>query len=300
MPAGGGRAIEVDVDAVVADRQRTDEIHGLVVAVDAHPVLPAAGRQLADLVQHRRARCLDDPVAGPVEAVETEFVQRREQRARAGAIAGREGIQIALRGHRVPHVGAQDAKQRAVRLVRAEQVVDRQVDAFLEDLGAVRAEAEAADIGDVRRRREQADGRVVAEYRRDDGEVVEVSRAVPGVVGDEDVAGRERRNRMPVQEIADTRRHRVDVSRCAGHGLREHAAPGVEHARGQVARLAHRRRECRTDQCLCLLLDDRQQAIPQDLHADTIDGSRFRHRSPPCAASARCCRVRRCAHPRPR
>src|SRR5678815_1754445 len=56
------------------------------------------------------------------------------------------------------------------------------------------------------------------------------------------------------------------MARRAGHRLRDHAAVGQEHAGGQVARFARRCTECGAHQCLRLLFDDRDQAVPHHLH----------------------------------
>ena len=72
------------------------------------------------------------------------------------------------------------------------------------------------------------------------------------------------------QEVVDRLRHGVDVARRAGHGLREHPAAGIEHPGGEIARLAHDGRERGAHQRLRLLLDDRDQAVPHDLHANGL------------------------------
>ena len=71
-----------------------------------------------------------------------------------------------------------------------------------------------------------------------------------------------------VEEVVDRARHRVDVARRAGDGLRQHGAAEIEHAGRQIAGLASRRREAGADQRQRLLLDDRDQAVPHELQAN--------------------------------
>ena len=106
------------------------------------------------------------------------------------------------------------------------------------------------------------------EGRRDDGEVVQVAGAEPGVVGDVVVAGLHACR--PGTSPGSGRRfhHRVDVARRAGDGLGQHAALQVEDAGGKVARFAHRGAEGGADHGLRLLLDHRDQAVPLDLALD--------------------------------
>jgi hypothetical protein len=93
----------------------------------------------------------------------------------------------------------------------------------------------------------------------------------PRIVGDVGVARLHRRNRKVADEVLHRFRHRVDVAGRAGDGLRQHAAPAVEDAGGEVAALAHDRREGRADQHLRLLLDHGDQPVPHDLPIDQPD-----------------------------
>jgi hypothetical protein len=71
--------------------------------------------------------------------------------------------------------------------------------------------------------------------------------------------------------MAASGRQRVDVPRCAGVGLRHHAAARVEQGRGQVARLAHDGREGDALQGLGLFADDADQVGPEDFKFDTVE-----------------------------
>ena len=52
-------------------------------------------------------------------------------------------------------------------------------------------------------------------------------------------------DRVLVQHLLRTDGERVDVARRAGDGLGDHVGAAVEHARAEVARLAHHRRRAR-------------------------------------------------------
>ena len=59
---------------------------------------------------------------------------------------------------------------------------------------------------------------------------------------------------------------------CAGDGLGDHPPAAVEHGVGEVAGLAHDRAEGRALQRLGLLVDGGDQALPEDLQLDGIEG----------------------------
>ncbi len=87
----------------------------------------------------------------------------------------------------------------------------------------------------------------------------------PGIIGDVMVARPHGRERVGLQKMPDRIRHRIHVSRRAGHRLRQHPAAIVEHAGGEIARLTHRCAERGANERLRLLFDDRNQPAPHDL-----------------------------------
>ncbi len=199
-----------------------------------------AGAERADPFQHRAARRRDDLPGQLVERFEAELGHHRGETLAAGLVACRQRVQVALRHVRLAHVRPHHPHQRAVDLACADEVADRDADALLEDLVGVGAEAASAHVGDVAGGREQRDQAAVQERRGDDREVVEVSRALPGVVGDEHVALAQGIDRVVAQEAAHGGRHGVDVPGSPRDRLRQHAPLQVEDARREVARLAHR------------------------------------------------------------
>ena len=88
---------------------------------------------------------------------------------------------------------------------------------------------------------------------------------VPGIVGQQNIAGLQGINRVFLQEKADTRGHCIDVARRTGHRLRQHPPPGIEDAGGKVTRFAHGGGKCRSDQNLRLFFHHGQQAVPENL-----------------------------------
>ena len=149
---------------------------------------------------------------------------------------------------------------------------DRDEQAFLVDRAPVRALAEAADIDLVAGAGEQGDHLVAVKRRRDDGDVVQMAGAEPGIVGQVMVARLHPGSREFLQEIADRLGHRIDMAGCAGHRLGDHPPARVENAGGKVAGFAHRLAEGRLDQAARLLLDDGRQAVPQHRIADAGQG----------------------------
>src|SRR3712207_2129352 len=100
--------------------------------------------------------------------------------------------------------------------------------------------------------------------------VVEVARGLPRVVRDEGVAGPEGLRGERLQKVVGARRHRVHVTGGAGNGLGDHPAAAVEEAGREVTGLAHHAREGGPHQRTGLLLDHRDQPVPEDLQQDRV------------------------------
>ena len=149
---------------------------------------PGALRQLGDLGQHGRAALGADVLAQLVEVVELELVHHLDEPPAADVVAGGKRVDVAHRVDRQPRVGADHRHQRLVDLALLQHLEERDVEPLHEHVGAVRAEADAADVHQVRGAGEQADQLALVEAGRGDDEVVEVAGAHPGVVGDVGVA----------------------------------------------------------------------------------------------------------------
>ena len=206
-----------------------------------------------------------------VEVVELELVHHLDQARAADVVAGGERVDVADRVDRQARVGADHGDQCLVDLALLEQLQEGNVEPLHEHVGAVRAEADAADVHQVRGAGEQADQLALVEAGRGDDEVVEVARAHPGIVGDVGVARLHVLQAEVADEVLDGLGHRVDVAGRAGDGLRQHAALPVEDAGREVAGLAHDGREGGAQQRLRLLLDHGDQPVPHDLQFDVAD-----------------------------
>ncbi len=196
---------------------------------------------------------------------------RKCTRSRAADVVARHlRPQVADRLVRHAHVGADHPDERLVRLAAPHQVHDRDPDALLVDLVRAAAVDAAADVGRVAAGGEEGDHAAAVEDRRHDRHVVDLAGRLPGVVGDQHVARLERVGRVGVHEVAHAGGHRVDVAGRAGERLGHHVRVAVEHAAGEVLRLAHDRREGGAHQRHLLLVDDRQQPVPEHLEAQDV------------------------------
>ena len=191
-----------------------------------------------------------------------------DEPAAADVVAAGKRVDVALGVDRQARVGADHRHQRLVEPAFVGELQVRDVDPLHEHVGAVRPEADAADVHEVAGAGEQRHEPPAMEARRREHEIVEVAGAHPGIVGDVDVAGPHRLERKAGDEMAHRFGHRVDVPGGAGDGLRQHPAVAVEHAGREVAGLAHDRREGGAQQDLRLLLDDRDEAAPHHLEVD--------------------------------
>ena len=230
-------------------------------------------RQLADFFEHGGFGTIADVGAEIVEVVEAELVHHLDEAAAADVVAGRERVGVADGIDGKARVGADHRHQRLVDLAFLDQAQEGNVQPLHEHVGGVGTEADAADVDEVAGAREQPDELALVEARRRDDEVVEVTGAHPGVVGDVGVTGLHRVEADVTDEVLDRLRHRIDVAGRAGDGLREHPPLAVEDAGGKVAGFAHDRREGGAQQRLALLLDDRDEPVPHDLALDVARGS---------------------------
>ena len=267
------RAGEIHLDRVARDRRRRHEIDRAVVAVDPHARAVDAGCEPGDRFAHSGTRALEDVRPERAQVVDAELVEHREQAPGADLVAGDERIEVADHLIGRADVGAHELEQRLVHLPGAREAHQRHVQPLLEHVARVRAHPEAADVDDVRGRREQRDQAVAPERRRHEREVVQMPGPLPRIVGREDVARAHRRGGELREEVADRARHGVHVAGRPGDGLREHVARGVEDPGRDVARFARRGGEPDADQRLRLLLDDREQPVPHQLQADGVEGA---------------------------
>ena len=147
---------------------------------------------------------------------------------------------------------------------------DRDPNALLVNLGGGGAVHAAAHVGRVAAGREVADDAVFEEHRREHGHIVDLTGGEPGVVGDQDIARRQRGGRDGLQEMTHAGGHGVDVAGSAGERLGDHVAAGVEDPAGQVLGLADHRREGGAHERDLLLVDDRKQPVPEHFQSEDV------------------------------
>jgi hypothetical protein len=181
------------------------------------------------------------------------------------------GMEVARHVIWLTDVGEDELPHVRVALAARHQLADRDPQAFLEAVPPTGADAVAADVGVVDRRAEQRDHAAVAPRRHEHRDVEQLAGGLVRVVGDQHVARLERVDRVLGEDVGDADRERVDVAGGAGDGLRHHPTAAIEHGVGEVARLAHDRAERGALQRTSLLVDGRDQALPQDLQLHGVE-----------------------------
>ncbi len=253
---------------LIADGGRARQRDRRVVAIGDHAVGPCALRQLGDLGHDRGVGTRTDVLGERIERVELELVHHLDQTLDADIIAGCERIDVADGVDRQPRVGANDRHQRFVDAALLQDLQERNVKPFHEDVGGVGAEADAADVHQMRGAREETNQAAFVKAGRGDDEVVGMAGAHPGIVGDVGIARFHALEPEVGDEVLHQFSHRIDMAWRAGDGLGQHPALSVEDAGGKVPRLAHDRRERGAQQRLRLLLDHGDQPVPHDLQFD--------------------------------
>ena len=162
---------------------------------------------------------------------------------------------------------------------------DRDEEPLFVDLGGVGAEASAADVDHMGGTAEVSDEPVPAEHRGDDGEVVEVSGALPRVVGDVGVTFIDAVGSDVLDEVGHRGGHGVHVARGTSDRLSDHAPFDVIDAGGKVPGLPDAGTERRAYQGQGLFLDDRDETVPHHLVAE------FAHQPDSASTGSEFCRV---------
>ena len=193
--------------------------------------------------------CLDlveDVRAQAVEVVDAELVHHLDQAAAADLVAGRQRVDVADHLDRLAHVGGDDVDQQSGRPCLRARSASAGCRGLPRRPGARRRPCRGRRCR--RRGRCEANSATILPRRKVGVTKVKSCRwPVPfhGSLVMIDVALLHRLRREAVEEVIDRAGHRVDVARRAGHGLGQHRAREVEHAGGEVARLARRRSRSR-------------------------------------------------------
>ena len=277
-------AIEVGEHALLGNIEPQFHRHRRVIAVDGKFVVIGTGRQIPQMIERRAQTVVEYEVAQFLQVLDAEFVHHVHQPPMPGVVAGRQRKQVADYLFVFAHVVANDVDQHLVDFAALGELHDRDQNPLLVNLARIGTEAAAADVDHVRGAGEVTDQPAVAERRVDEGKIVQVPGTFPRIVGDVGIALEDIVFADVVDEITYRRGHRVDVPRGAGNGLRHHQAFAVEYPRRDVAGLAHRGRKRGTHQRQRLLLDDRDQPVPHDLHVHV--GNAVSHDLSPSVSAA--------------
>ena len=141
---------------------------------------------------------------------------------------------------------------------------------LLRNLVRFRGEHAASDVGRVACVRKVGHHGVPEKYRCQHGHIVHLTRGLPGIVGEQHVAGSEGCGRIHIEEVSDPGGHCVDVPRSSGQRLGDHVPARIEDAAGEVLRLAHNRAEGGPHQRELLFVTNREQAAPENLESDGV------------------------------
>ena len=99
------------------------------------------------------------------------------------------------------HIGANDLHEHAIRLAGLEQFHDRNAQSFFENLPRFGRKNAPANIGAVAGIREQRRQFALAKNRRRNRDVVDLTRGLPWIVGNQHISGREPFRRERRQEM---------------------------------------------------------------------------------------------------
>ena len=148
--------------------------------------------------RHRRqraqgglARAVEHEVRHLVEVGDAELVEHGTEAPAADLVAGGQAVEVADDVVRRAHVVAHDVDEVAVQPAPVGPAHDGDPQPLLVDLAGVGTPAPAAHVDHVGGGGEEADEVVAGEHGCRDGEVVQVTGALPGIVGDVDVARRD-------------------------------------------------------------------------------------------------------------
>ena len=267
MRADRRGAGEVGVDAAAADLKLHGQRDGPVVAVHVHGVGIGAGGDPLDGGPDGRGGAVEDEGGDGLDVVEAQLVEHVVQALDAGVVAGGQRVDVTHHLVGLADVGSDHRDQVAVEAASLGQLHHRYEQPLLVDLRGVGPEAPAADVHHVGGGAEVGDQPVGPEHGGDHGDVVEVAGALPGVVGEVDVAGVYAMGADPLDEVIDRRGHGVDVAGRAGDGLGHHPAFRVEDPGRQVPGLTHAGAEGGAHQAEGLLLHHRDQPVPHHLQS---------------------------------
>jgi hypothetical protein len=221
-----------------------------------------------------------DRVGEIVDLVEPVLIQEFRELPPHDGVRRRHAVKVAQDLGRESDARRDNVEHVLVGLPGLVQLQDREADALLEDVGGVRRERAAADIGQVGDRARIGDDLPVPEDRRHHGHVRQVPGADLGIVGGEHVAGHELLGGVSLEEVLLNRdREGGDEDRDRPGALGERSSPRIHQHGDVVVVLAHDRREGGAAEDAVRLVGDEDETVPHHLERDrVVEERRIGHR----------------------
>ena len=187
----------------------------------------------------------------------------------------RSQLSVEIAGHviRLAHVREDETPHVLVALTTSHEAANRDPEPLLETVPSAGPDAVSTDIGVMDRRTEEGNDPAISPCRDQHGDIEQLTGSLVGVVRDQHITGLERLDRDLLEHVRSADGERVDVPRCAGHGLCDHSATSIEDGIREVTGFADDGRERRSLQSPCLLVHRRDQRLPQDLEFDRVEVS---------------------------
>ena len=231
----------------------------------------ATVRDGADRASHRGLGAAADLVREPLERTHSVLAGEREQSRLHQAEGGDLGPEVANGKLGGPDVAREELEQGLVRTSGRHELHDRDLEPFLEDLACLRGADPAPDVRRVGGARGEPEEIAVKEDRFRDADVGEVPGAHPRVVGDEDVARRERFRRILAQEVPHGARQGADERGDAVRRLGDGAALRIGEDAREIMGLPDNRRERGPHERRRRLVGDGDEPGPEDFEAGRVE-----------------------------
>nr|MBC6967810.1 hypothetical protein [Roseobacter litoralis] len=180
----------------------------------------------------RTTRMFEDKIGNAIQMSEIKFLHHFNQAAVANLIACRQRIDVTNQLIRFAHITPDDPRQCRIHLASVSEFPDGDVEPLFINAMRIRTKTAPTDIHDMRGAGKKSDQNAVVKRRRYHRDVMKMTRAFPWIIGDIDVALKNVLTSNAADEMGNRIRHRIDMARCAGHGLGQHVALGVINARG--------------------------------------------------------------------
>ena len=279
-PTSPRRSGIVDRD-LVAGHPDLDSDHDIIVAarnLRQHrlvAVRPVGQRR--DLAAQARLGAMDDLGPQRFQPVEPILFEQCLQSAAADVVGDELGADIAQHLVRHADVGAHEVEHGLVQPACVEQLEDGDLQPLLVHVLRFERRHAPAHVEVVDDAQGVADDAIAMKDRGGDGDVDQVAARNPGIVGDDDVTRLEAVGRVLRDEVAQHLGDDAEEPRGGDGRVGQHLRVGIEQGAAEVVILLHRRGIGRAHQPGRRLVDDRDQAVPQDLDGDRVE----LHRSHP-------------------